>query len=348
MSFFKSSSSGGQKAAAVLKTAGFKDQNLQVEKKLRKIKKYKGADGSELQVKAEEITNPELILHSFSHITEQLLFDQFGALHEDKKDACANSVEVANAKSREVTRLAETGTIPLKIVSRELDYSRSAKRVLHSLADFMHMDFGAKHVALVVGNVVLEWGKESLVIPRPEGDPSEADDGYEIHDLTGHIPHNVEAGRNTLLDDQPLLPIVDEMRLMVELTDKKITVFEELAKEISKYNKKYSYNILNRNCQNFVKDALKALGISKISTAPKTSEHMLQLKKKKLEEIPDNFSQHEDLDEYIKSKPQAWLEKLNHDSLEYLQLWYQQFHGDAPCRIQGSCRESLLLELTAK
>ncbi len=67
-------------------------------------------------------------------------------------------------------------------------------------------------------------------------------------------------------------------------------------------------------------------------------ERMHQLRVKKSGEIPDSFATHEELDIFIWEKSQTWLDELDPESLEYLQLVYSQFHGDnAGCHVTG-CR----------
>ena len=346
MSFFRkvmvrsaSASSASESIRAQAAALGSKDANLlQVEKKLRNIEQYKELEGRELQKMAESITNPEKILDYFSHLYS---LDEIDDVNEDKADVFATSLEVIHAKVREKTRYVQAAKIPLKIAARDVEVNPKAKRILHTLADFIRMDYGAKHVALVVGDVVLEWSKESLVIPHYE---DLAD--FEARDITEYCPHNAEA----VPTDGPLLTIVEEVEKLVESTVGKVQTFERLAKVISKYNNKFYYDVTRRNCQTFVKDALEAIGISKkIPITHEISERVQQLRAKKLGEIPDTFAGHEDLDAYIKTKSQRWIERLDPDSLEFLQLSYMQFHGsgDAPCHVR-SCQMLTLSEVLQK
>lgn len=226
------------------------------------------------------------------------------------------------AMSQRKTCYVQIARFSLRIVVHNKKDAPEATNKLISLADFLCTDYGAARISLFIGDVVLEWGDDSLVIPKSEAIEEE--------------PMNT--------DVTPLLPAVGEVRQTIELSSRETPIFEELAKVISKYNTKFYYHGVKRNCQTFVKDALKALDVAEaMPVASDISKRIQQLKEKKLGDIPDSFAQHEDLDDYIMTKGQRWLEHLDPDSLDFLKFSYMQFHGDAPCHVL-SCRQSMLLE----
>ena len=294
-----SSGSGAARAASLEKKTTKHGAMHQVEMKLRNLERYKEFDGKELQEVVESITTPERILNDFSHLVEHTLVSDTG-----------HNIQKSEAELQGKVRYVQVANIPLKIVVRNSEADPKAVCALHSLGDFIRMDYAAKQVLLVVGDLVLEWGRDSLVIPKREDLP---DDSAPV-------------------DDTPSPAIFEEVEQMIERTSDGKPIFEELAKVISKYNKSFYYDDVRRNCQTFVVDALKALGIQEtIPIVREISERLVQLKEKKLGEIPDVFAQHEDLDAYIKTKSQHWVSHLDPDSLEFLQLLYIQFHGNAAC-----------------
>ncbi|XP_064387008.1 uncharacterized protein LOC135335445 [Halichondria panicea] len=325
--FAKSASavSGSSKASAAKKQAS--EMCLaQVEKKLRKHKLYRDLGGQELREEAEKLTYVDKIFEHFSHLVEEELIQQVETLN-DQDGELVNSIELREAKTLQEKRLITTSCIPLKIIFRDIKSNQKAQRVLESFADIFKLDYGAKHVSLTVGDIVLEWGKESLVVPYWASQQKERSVKSDARDITALSPHNAEA--TTLDVDSHLLPIEKEVEHLFYRTSDKREVFQRLAKVISQYNTKYHYDVLKRNCQAFVIDALKAVGISdKVPIKVKETERMQYLGLKKSGEIPDSFATHEELDIFIWEKSQTWLDELDPESLEYLQLVYSQFHGD--------------------
>ena len=317
MSFFSKavksvSGSSGSGAAQAVGNVTIQDHALlQVERKLRKLEKYKELDGRELQELVESITSPEMIINNFSHLVEHTLVSNARNHPQESKTKPLEEIK---------PRYIQVAKTLLKIVVHNFEANPNS-HLLHSLGDFIRMDYGTQQVSLVVGDIVLEWGRDNLVIPKSEDLP---DDSAPVDSY-----------------DTPSLTVVQQM---VERTSTEKPIFEELAELISKYNKKFYYVAAGRNSQTFVKDALIALGITEtIPVASETIERMVQLKQKKIREIPDNFAQHEDLDKFIKTKSQYWIKHLDHDSLEFLQLSYEQFHGSAPC-YNPNCQVSILLD----
>ncbi len=320
---------------------------LDVEQKLRNLERYRHLGGPELKDKVKSLTNVDKIVNtSFSHLVEETLLEELAELDENPDGEFVNPTEVVKAKSRQKRRSIDVALIPLKITIRDLKSNQTTQRLLETVTDiFKHKEFftyGAKHVSLTVGDVVLEWGIEHLVVPYRESEQNESSLNSDERDITVLSPHNAEAVAALELEPR-LLPIEDEMEHLFYRTGEKRKVFQRLAEVISQYNRTYYYDVLVRNCQTFVIDALKALNIfDEVSIKVEESERMQQLRVRKSGEIPDIFSKHEDLDIFIGEKSQEWLDKLDPESLEYLQLVYSQFHGDnTGCHVTG-CRLNMV------
>ena len=332
-------SSGSLKASAAKKPTSEICLALQVEKKLRKHKKYRNLGGEELQEEIERLTKVDEILINFSHLVQEVLIEQVEELNDNPDGELVNSTEVEEAMIRQRCRSVTVARIPLKITVRDLKSSRKAQRLLETFADIFKIgNYGAKHVSLTVGDVVLEWGKESLVVPYWESEQKERSVKSDARDITAYCPHNAEATATPEVEPW-LLPIEDEVEHLFYRTSEKLDVFQKLAEVISQYNTKHHYDVLKRNCQAFVIDALKALGISdKVPIKVEESKRMQHLGLRKSGDIPDSFVTHEDLDIFMSEKSQKWFDELDPESLEYLQLYYSQFHGNTRCHLTNNCR----------
>ena len=312
---------------------------IQVQRKVRKHKKYENLSGADLVKKVTDLMDEETILCTFSHLVEQKLLEKVDKLNDNPDEfAAEHTEELHQEKASQKSRYIDVANIPLKLYVRDLEItglSGLSALLICPIGNFLCTDYGAKHVALTVGDVLLEWDESSLVIPKigtPEGD---------IQDITKYCPHNVAADRKAPHEDASLCNAAGENELWFQRTADKKPIFEELAKVILKYNTRYYYNSVARNCQKFVCDALKALGFEKKPPSPKVGARMQELKSKKNSTIPSSFFVHEDLDFFIQKQPPKWFDQLDADSFEYLQHCYMNFHGDIACHVPG-CQAPIL------
>ncbi len=121
------------------------------------------------------------------------------------------------------------------------------------------------------------------------------------------MPHNIAADRKAPHDRLQLKTTAEEADHLFERTVDKKPIFEELAKVISKYNTKFHYHPISRNCQGFVRDALKALGFDKEPPTPPPDPQLQELQSKKSKDVPSTFARHEDLDAYLMKKSKTGL-----------------------------------------
>ncbi len=316
---------------------------VQVERKLRRLEAYKNLEGDELLKKVNDLIQVENILLNFSHLVEDKLVKELENVVDDKEDQVDpdNVQEVREAKDREKSRHVQIANIPLKIGIWDLDIPEPVMPLLCPIGNFLCTDYGTKHVGLTVGDVFLEWGRESLVIPTKVEDGKEAFPGGEVLDITKDCPHNIAADQKAPHDSLQLKTTAEETDHLFQRTLDKKPIFEELAKVISKYNTKFHYHAVSRNCQGFVRDALKALGVDNKPATPQPNPQLQELQSKKSKGMPSGFAKHEDLDAYMMKQKQDWLEKLDADSFEFLQLSYLHFHGDIACH-RPTCQAHLL------
>lgn len=141
------SNSGGASSAAAFGGRTTQDPvNSQVEKKLRKLERYKSLTGSELQYEVEKLSTTEGLLNELSHIVDHTIIPRDGA------SQTGTAFQIAS--------------IHIQIMVRDSVASLGAQvAVTRSMAEFMSMNYNKKHVVLKLNDVVLVWGEEDLVIP---------------------------------------------------------------------------------------------------------------------------------------------------------------------------------------
>lgn len=186
------------------------------------------------------------------------------------------------------------------------------------------------HAAIKVGDVVLEWNDSSLVIPHPES-------RTESFVAQAHITHGGNLYQRVAREisssscNMPLEPS-EEIDRLCSTMDEKATLLRKLAKLIVKYNRKFYYNVVSRNCQGFVRDALKELGIKRPEFQGHLEDHFQQIREGDVLNIPATFETHEDLDAYImKIQENGKILELKLDDLQYLLQGYAQHHKNNRC-----------------
>ncbi len=135
-------------------------------------------EGVELLEIVKKLIDVETIQIHFSHLVEDKLVAEIESVLKDKEDPIHpdNVQEVCEAKEREKRRHVQVANIPLKISISDLDISEPVVPLLCPIGNFLCTDYGTKHVGLIVGDVLLEWGLESLVIPKKV----KVEDGKEL------------------------------------------------------------------------------------------------------------------------------------------------------------------------
>lgn len=269
----------------------------QVERKLRKLERYKDVAGEELRQEVERLINPEQLQYELSHLIVREILPG--------DDTCQSIAY-------------QYACIRLQILVRDDILDPPQLSASCSISEFLRANYGKKHIALVLNDLVLFWGEESIVIPQRL-------DEYES--LPG------------------LHPVVEKIAhcLYCSSDSESAPIFNEVIEVISKYNKTFYYSS-RRSSQNFVCDVLKALGIS--SKCFSLSDQMLLLQEEKSNDVPDSFGNHKDLNMFVMSKSKTWLAQIEAGSMEYLQSFYGYFHGKkTDCPMQN-CQSSRLSDIS--
>jgi len=326
--------------SAILSTASKVDYEPNVATVVDKLESLPGYRfNTHIRDEAENLAIPVKIMRVFNSYLDakQLLtFNNVGL--DNDSVTFTNGKELSEAKKRQQRRYRELVTIPLKFCSRDV---KNYRAILKSITKFVETDWGAKHVSLIVGDFLLEWGRESLVIPRLVSSIDPASLG-EVMQITDQCPYNNEANSNSPDARNPLLTLDEEAKILRESMKEVRKQYENLADLIVKYNTKYHYKALTRNCQTFVRDALRCLGVDNVPEV-EPNERFMELLVQKREDIPA-FESHKELDDFVRSH-RAFVEKLDGVNQEYIKMCYSVFHGSLPCH-KPSCAFEMLFGQT--
>ena len=119
-----------------------------------------------------------------------------------------------------------------------------------------------------------------------------------------------------------------QIRLVYILCHVTTDMCKALADIIIRYNGRYCYHTLYRNCQCFIEDALKALGVKNptvIGYQGGLSEYLLTLKKGLPRFV--YFSNHAELESYLTEKENnGKVNEITQIELEFLLVQYFRFH----------------------
>ncbi len=181
-------------------------------------------------------------------------------------------------------------------------------------------EYGPLHAGLIVKDIKIEWDDSSLVTPWPA--PLVAGDLVAHCHEGGQWEEKVEQ----LVKDMSMAnrrnhTTSQRLRVLYESRHEKEKLIDNLVRVIVDYNTNKKYSVFSCNCQNFVIDAMRALGIKEPPHFKGRLNDYLQALKRG-EKAPLDFQTHEDLDQHVKSS----LAKLDKTDKEYFLCLYFQFH----------------------
>lgn len=228
-----------------------------------------------------------------------------------------------NARYKKVT------AFQVKLVLTLIDEERLPPMAA-TWCNLLNIYYGPTHAVLIVNDVKLEWNTGSLVIPD-NYDPDEVD-------CIKIFQTNVTQEARFCDEAQCIHPEISDaiqqrdftrqVEKVLEVTELRHQSLTRLLQVIIKYNTEYSYNVLTRNCQDFVKDAMKALGIEKPPIlGDRLNQYLEEVRQGKTCGIPKDFKDHVELDQYITLLLNTDdIKSLSQGDAEYLQCMYFQFH----------------------
>ena len=292
--------------------------------KLRHHAEYTQRSEEELRELAYNLTDFDSVFRRFHHLLGPVVDKAIDEALIDYRAVFTHSQEIEMAHRRAKHELARVFHLPVKLFLSRLRQTIPMYSIAGKVSNFF-LEYGALHAGLVVGNIRIEWGQESIVEALPEDDiPS--DDFVATVQNKGELGQGAAetckkfslANRERCTDEK--------IKLIINTAEKKKEVLSNLVQVITNYNLKRKYDLFSCNCQHFVRDALAALGINE---PPRFSgqlrDYLEHLKQGKME-VPEDFQNHATLDAYVKQQLQAAPGALNQHDMEYLLLHYYRLH----------------------
>ena len=304
--------------------AARKDGIRAILEKLRYHAEYAQRSEEELREIAYNLTDFESMFRRFHHLLGPVVDKAIDEALIDYRAVFTHSQEIEMAHRRAKHELARVFHLPVKLFLSRLRQTIPMYSIAGKVSNFF-LEYGALHAGLVVGNVRIEWGQESIVEARPEDDiPS--DEFVATVDSKGELGQGATetckkfslANRERRTDDK--------IKLIINTAEKKKEILSNLVQVITSYNLERKYDLFTCNCQHFVRDALAALGINE---PPRFSgqlrDYLEHLKQGRIE-VPENFQNHATLDAYVEQQLRAAPGTLDQHDMEYLLLHYYRLH----------------------
>ena len=278
-------------------------------KKLNKHPKHKDKTLEEKQELAIELTDPKKLRLRFNRL---LHVDTKHISHE--KDDIFNSTDFQEHNEEMKQKVAEACNLPVRLSLRNIKERKIP--FIYSLASLFRFEYGPFHALLTVGDVVLTWGPESLIEPR--------------------IDNRVEAAFRAIVDQGEWGLRRDDFIQQISMADghenkediiphilsEKAQVIDRLVEVIAEYNRTRIYSTFQCSCQNFVRDAMSALGIDKpVQFSGRLQQRFEQVIQGTLQ-VPLELKSHKKVDTHA----QAFKHNLERQDMEYLQCLYYDFH----------------------
>lgn len=273
--------------------------------------------------RAIQLTNEDEIRCHFSYLLDRgssLIWE--AAKDSDDDDEFLHTIELQAAHQKAKQDVAQTCHLPVKLILSRL--RRGRPPLAHTWSSLFGFEYGPLHAALQVGEVLIEWGRESLVIPKFEAMVAGRELQVHVHgqgqwrDAAGQFVREM-----SIVDYRPGRNTEQKVDVLYRSVAEKAKLIENLVKVIVKYNCKYKYHLLKCNCQHFVQDAMAALGIKETPQfSGKLSEYYKLLKDGKTK-MP-KFNTHKCVDKYVTEN----FDRLSQHDMEFLLCQYFLHHYD--------------------
>lgn len=304
----------------------------QVKEKL--IKANKGntkRSENELQDLAEKLVDKDKIkTEFFAHLLEytesvrQVVSDE----HKTFQRGYPNEMTRKDSEQRMAEPFEQIGKLEVSLMLHELKDARLIQQLANFIDKYVSsFRFGPFHASILIGDIILEWRPNSLIIPRKIDKVHNKDNKAvllaNVHEkpFDGHLPPVPLRYEGA---DQAA--VSSSFERIKDITREKDMLIDELADVVARYNTKFHYGLFTNNCQHFVLDVLNVLGITNPEEAfrGKLKQHAdLVMARSQKEEIVE-FNSHEDLDCHVKERN---VEEMSHDDLQFVYCHYLLFHA---------------------
>lgn len=285
----------------------------------KKLQRKHGEDTSYEYIcsQAKKHLSPASMDHYFFHLIEGTASQVVIAAANEMESSLTNTWEIAMRQKRSLQRFEKVVNFPVKLILSDLQIALPP--FISSFARMLQLEFGPLHAALVIDDVLVEWDDDGLILPST----AEREWVFQAR-LQGKYDKVAQLMKQDMKDSARRLDLERQIEQVFEVTKEKQQAINQLIKVIIHYNKSYEYNVLVRNCQHFVIDAMKALGVEKNPQFTGVfQDYLTELKRGKSKEIFEKFDTHTALDEHVNSIIKPGL--TQHD-LEYLLCQYFMFH----------------------
>ena len=282
-------------------------------KKLKRHPDYHDVDdGNQLKTEAEELTSAQSIMDRFfSSIIHDMVHERI----KEKETENTKDLTATYEMRKKIGIVENIARFQVKLLLRYMNNTSQPSKIIGRIASAFQMEYGPLHASLLINNeILLEWNTSSLVIPKFIDTTVER---------TGPVLVSATIQDHTHLQHQLSKPfeVCDEMELIFDAARKKGELLYDLARVIARYNSSYYYDIIFRNCQNFVLDALTAIGCkNKPEFSGNLREYFTHLKREG--KIKADFETHAEIDAFVRENHT----KLTPENMEYVLAQYCTFH----------------------
>ena len=178
----------------------------------------------------------------------------------------------------------------LKFLSHKVDTD--------DIESILLQEYGALQAYLVIGDMILEWGPDSIIVPHGKPMIDEA------------APSALSTGASDVREAE--LPSVK-----VELLKTK------LLEIVAEHNRRYHFHPIKRSTHGFISSIIQAMEIPRpAQLQSQLKDYLDALEKGTSAGIPKEFQTHTDLDQYVEQNG----DKLTDSDIEYLIAHYFMFH----------------------
>jgi hypothetical protein len=265
---------------------------------------------------AKKYLSHTIMEHYFSYMLDeasQVILETTDEL----ETSLTNTYEKAMLQRRTLQRFETVTDFPVKLILSDLQVALPP--FASSFARILQMEFGPLHAALIIDNVLVEWNDHALILPTV----AEKEWVFQAR-LQSNYDKFTKALGPEMRDSIRKLDLKKQIEQVFEVSKEKQQAIHQLIQVIIHYNETYDYNVLTRNCQHFVIDAMKALGVKEVPQFTGVfQEYFEDLKQGKSKDILEKFESHAALDEHVDTIMKPGL--TQHD-MEYLLCQYFMFH----------------------
>jgi len=265
---------------------------------------------------AEEMADRKQMKSKFDHLLA--IQDMEENIKEIDSYSPTHSLELTMQKEQQKHEAARACYLPVQLFLSKLN--RELPKGAKLLTPLLRLAYGPLHAGLLVGDVIVEWDDSSLVVPtlgKPDTDVCTyvSDDG-DLVDFTSEAVGKMSIAHRQNLD------VPEKLKIIYESRAEKERLIDQLVEVILQYNLRKKYNMFRCNCQDFVKDALIALGIHEVPRLEgNLKAYVESLQGGKPKRMV--FETHAELDEYVNRN----CEDLDTHEKEYCVLVYFEFHA---------------------